>query len=226
MVNLKVVETSNEDVFSELVRATNSQTKVEETQFLSLRPISRKVEQCFNTYEGSEGRLFLERRDRQYVGKEIPAIRIITIEHAAKCVAAMYCQRPDLAFRFRKTMYQELTETMFAEDNKEVIFYAACLTLYRLHLLVSNSVIPQNMKRFKWHMLPLVRALLCGKTNQKLNARAVEAPANVIVTAMAQHGEQAIEVFNKAVSIIRSLGEISDDRLKRQAIFGEMLERV
>ncbi|MFU0171164.1 AIPR family protein, partial [Salmonella enterica] len=35
MVNLKVVETLNEDVFSELVRATNSQTKVDETQFYS-----------------------------------------------------------------------------------------------------------------------------------------------------------------------------------------------
>lgn len=38
MVNLKIVETSNEDVLSELVRATNSQSKVDETQFLSLRP--------------------------------------------------------------------------------------------------------------------------------------------------------------------------------------------
>ena len=226
MVSLKVVETSNEDVFSELVRATNSQTKVEETQFLSLRPMSRKIEQYFNTYEGSEGRLYFERRDRQYVGKEIPAIRIFSIEHAAKCVASMYCQRPDLAFRFRREMYKELTEIMFAEDNKEGVFYSACLTLYRLHLLVSNRVIPQNMRRFKWHMLALVRALVCEKRQVRLNAKEAEKQADEIIGIMAQHGEQATEVFNKVVAIIQSFGEITDDRLKRQAILNEMLEKV
>lgn len=45
MVNIKVVETQNEDVFSELVKATNSQTRVEDTQFLSLKPIVKKIEQ-------------------------------------------------------------------------------------------------------------------------------------------------------------------------------------
>ncbi|WP_208866845.1 AIPR family protein [Caulobacter radicis] len=44
MVNIKVVETQNEDVFSELVRATNSQSKVEDNQFLSLKPIIKRVE--------------------------------------------------------------------------------------------------------------------------------------------------------------------------------------
>jgi hypothetical protein len=148
MVNVKVVETQNEDVFSELVRATNSQTKIEGAQFLSLRPINKRVEQFFNTYE-SEGRLYFERRDRQYVGQEIPAIRIFSLHNAMKCVTAMYCNRPDLASRYPKTMYAELADTIFADTTKEIIFYAACLTLYRFNLLVSNSAIPQNMKRFK-----------------------------------------------------------------------------
>jgi hypothetical protein len=108
MVNIKVVETQNEDVFSELVRATNSQTKVEGTQFPSLRPINKRVEQYFNTYENEEGRLYFERRDRQYVGQEIPATRIFSLHNAAKCVAAMYCGRPELASRYPRTMYAEL----------------------------------------------------------------------------------------------------------------------
>ncbi|MFU0117155.1 AIPR family protein, partial [Salmonella enterica] len=79
MVNLKVVETLNEDVFSELVRATNSQTKVDETQFYSLRPIIKKVEAYFDTYEGQDGRLYLERRERQFIGRDIPAVRVFSV---------------------------------------------------------------------------------------------------------------------------------------------------
>ncbi len=37
------------------MRTTNSQTKAGETQFLSLKPIVKRIEQYFNTYEGQEG---------------------------------------------------------------------------------------------------------------------------------------------------------------------------
>ncbi|MGH6679924.1 MAG: AIPR family protein, partial [Bradyrhizobium sp.] len=225
MVNIKVVETQNEDVFSELVMATNSQSKIENAQFLSLRPIIKRIEQFFNTYE-IEGKLYLERRERQYVGQDIPATRIFSVHEAAKCVAAMYCNRPELASRYTKQMYDELTDTLFADDTKEIVFYAACLTLYRLTLLVSNSTVPQNMKRFKWHMLALVRTIIGGKTQEHLNSRAAEKSAQAIVDVMAQHGSAATDVFNKIVKICQGLGEVTQDRLKRQAILQEMLAQV
>lgn len=226
MVNIKVVKTQLEDVFSELVRATNSQTKVEDTQFLSLRPIIKRVEQYFNTYDGTESRLYLERRDRQYVGQDIPATRIFSLHNAAKCVAAMFCNRPELAARYPKQMYDELTEVIFADATKEVIFYAACATMYRFNLLVSNSTIPQNMKRFKWHMLPLVRATLCSPNVMPLNSRQVEQAAQQIITVMGQHGQPATDLFNRIVGICQGLGEVTSDRLKRQAILSEMLVMV
>lgn len=226
MVTVKVVKTQSEDVFSELVRATNRQTEVEDNQFLSLRPIIKRVEHYFNTYEGTESRLYLERRDRQYVGLGIPMTRIFSLHNAAKCVAAMFCNRPELASRYPKQMYDELTDVMFAESTSEVIFYAACLTMYRFNLLVSNSTIPQNMKRFKWHMLTLVRAKICGSAAAPLNSRQVRQCAEQIINVMGQHGAPATEMFESVVQICQSLGEVSTDRLKRQAILTEMLELV
>lgn len=226
MVNIKVVETQNEDVFSELVRATNSQSKVEDTQFLSLKPIIKKVEQYFNTFNNEEGRIYFERRDRQYVGQNIPAVRIFSLHNATKCVTAMYCGRPELASRYPKTMYSEFTEAVFADDVKEIVFYASCLTLYRFSLLVSNSAIPQNMKRFKWHILAIVRAIICGKAIDPLNSRKIEAASEKIIKIMGQHGQPATETFTRAVAICQSLGEVTNDRLKRQAILTEMLSKV
>ena len=226
MVNVKVVETQLEDVFSELVRATNSQSKVEDTQFLSLRPIIKRVEQYFNTYAGSESRLYLERRDRQYVGQDIPATRIFSLHNAAKCVAAMYCNRPELAARYPKKIYEELTETIFDERTKEEVFYAACISMYRFSLLVSNSSIPQNMKRFKWHFLPLIRALISGKGSVQLNSKQAATSAQKIINVMGQHGTAATEIFNRLTTICQSLNDVTNDRLKRQAILNEMLELI
>src|SRR5262249_34139840 len=103
----------------------------------------------FNTYEGADSRLYLERRDRQYVGQDIPATRVFSLHSASKCVAAMFCNRPELAARYPKQMYGELTDSIFADSTREIVFYAACISLYRFNLLVSNSTVPQNMKRFK-----------------------------------------------------------------------------
>lgn len=226
MVNVKVVETQLEDVFSELVRATNSQSKVEDPQFLSLRPIIKRVEQYFNSYDGSDSRLYLERRDRQYVGLDIPATRIFSLHNAAKCVAAMYCKRPDLASRYPKRMYEELTETIFAESTKEEIFYAACISMYRFSLLVSNSSIPQNMKRFKWHFLPLIHALVCEKRVDQLNSKQAAIGAQKIIQIMGQHSQETSDIFNKLVVICQSMGEVTSDRLKRQIILNEMLDLI
>ena len=119
-------------------------------------------------------------------------------------------------------MYEELTETIFSDDTKEIVFYAACLTLYRFTLLVSNSTIPQNLKRFKWHMLPLVWALVNGTDVARLNSRATQKGAQAVIDVMGQHGARA-STFNRITEICTGLGEVTPDRLKRQAILQEML---
>ncbi|EMJ5764142.1 AIPR family protein [Klebsiella oxytoca] len=226
MVNLKVVETLNEDVFSELVRATNSQTKVDETQFYSLRPIIKKVEAYFDTYEGQDGRLFLERRERQFIGRDIPAVRVFSVHLAAKCVAAMFFRRPDLSYRYPKRMYELLAEKIFSNDSKEIVFYAACLTLYRLHLLTSNADIPQNIRKYKWHLMAVVGALIAGKEIPKLGSKRMDTYCGKIIREMTKHNDKIKATFQKAVEIVLSIEDITDDRMKRQAILEEMLAKI
>lgn len=226
MVTLKIIETSNEEVFSELVRATNSQSKVDETQFLSLRPIVKRAEQFFNSFEGLDGRLYLERREKQFIGREIPALRTFNVNVVAKCVASMFCQRPDLAYRYPKRMYELLLHEIFDDENKEIVFYSSCLTLYRLHLHVANGAIPQNMRKFKWHILTLVRAIISGKEVPNLKSKKIENYCQKIVDSLTKPGEQSIAPFKQAVKILESLGDISDDRLKRQSVLDEMLAEI
>ena len=226
MLNLKIVETSNEDVFSDLVRATNSQTKVEETQFLSLRPFVKKVEAYFATYEDHDTALYFERRERQYVGRGIPALRTFNVHKSVKAVSAMFCERPDMSFKYPKRMYEELSGKIFAENNKEIMFYAACLALYRYQILVANSTIPQNKGRLKWHVLLLVRYIIGGKDVPAFNSKAMEKMCEKIVNQLAQHSEEATEIFREAVSAIDRVENITDDRLKRQGILDEFRDQL
>ncbi|WP_244119770.1 AIPR family protein [Burkholderia gladioli] len=187
MVNLKIVETKNEDIFADLVRATNSQSKIDDKQFYSLRPIVKRIEQYFDSFDGDESRLYFERRDRQFVGLEIPAIRIFSLYIVAKCVCAMLLRRPDLAYKYPKQMYEQLGEKIFSEKNKESIYYAAALALYRFHLLRSNGVIAKNLGKFKWHLIALVADLVAGKDAPELNSKAADKYSGKLIEVLSRH---------------------------------------
>lgn len=221
MVNLKIVETKNEDIFADLVRATNSQSKIDENQFYSLRPIVRRIEQYFNSFEEDEARLYFERRDRQFVGLEIPVIRIFSLYIVAKCVCAIFLRRPDLAYKYPKRMYEQLGETIFSERNRESIYYAAALALYRFHLLRSNGTIAKNLGRVKWHLISLVGELVGGTQAPELNSKAADIYAFKLIDVLSKH-ETSVPYFKQAAAVIESLAPITDDRLKRAAILDEM----
>ncbi|WP_321860634.1 AIPR family protein [Burkholderia cenocepacia] len=221
MVNLKIVETKNEDIFADLVRATNSQSKIDDNQFYSLRPIVKRIEQYFNSFDGDESRLYFERRDRQFVGLEIPAIRIFSLYIVAKCVCAMLLRRPDLSYKYPKQMYDQLGEKIFAEKNKESIYYAAALSLYRFHLLRSNGIISKNLGKFKWHLIALVAELIAGKDMPELNSRSADKYAGKLIDTLSRH-DKSVPYFKRAAAAVESLTPISDDRLKRGAILEEL----
>lgn len=226
MMTLKVVETEDEDVFSELVRATNSQSQVAENQFLSLSPMARKIEQYFNTFEGQEGRLYFERRVRQYAGRGVPGLRIIDLDTAARAFCSMYLRRPDLAFKYPKSMYEQLTAAIFDAGNKESLYYASSLVVYRIHVLTSSGSVASSVRKYKWHILPIVSAIVAGKSVPRLNSKQADAYAKKIVDVFQVQNDRINEVLNQAVDVIQSVGEITNDRLKRQAALDEMLERL
>jgi hypothetical protein len=123
-------------------------------------------------------------------------------------------------------MYAEFGGSIFDDSNKEIVYYASALTLYRFHLLTSNNAIPANARRLKWHILPLVAAIVSGKQIPRLNSREIEKYAKGIIDMFSEHSAEGTAVFAQAVQIATDLGQITDDRLKRQSVLDEMLEKV
>lgn len=226
MVTLKIVETADEDVFGELVRATNSQSAIQEPQFLSLSPKARTIEAYFNTFEGEEGRLYFERRDRQYVGRGVPALRIIDLDASARAVCAMFLRRPDLAFKYPAQMYEEFAAQIFDEANRDAIYYASALVIYRIHVLTSGSVITSNARKYKWHVLPLVAAMVAGKSVPPLNSKKMDKCCQAIIDIFQAQNDRINELLTAATDVITSMNDLSTDKLRRQTTIDELLAKV
>lgn len=225
MVTVKIVETKDEDVFVQLVNATNSQTKIDNAQFNSLNPVARRVEHYFKAMgDDSASALYFERRDKQFVGAGIPSLRIYSLKDASRCVAAMFLERPELASRFPLRMFSELSDKLYDENLHEIVFYAACMAMHRFNLLRSNRMIPQNFQRFKWHFLPLIRLQICGSDTYLLSDKKIISQCEKIIKTCQTHNPVASDVFDRVVTTMHEFENTTLDQLKALSTFQKMQE--
>jgi hypothetical protein len=82
------------------------------------------------------------------------------------------------------------------------------------------------MRRFKWHILPIVAAIVAGKEVPQLGAKKMDAYAQKIINKFNHHSADGTAVFTQAVDVVEGFGGITNDRLKRQTILEEMLAKI
>ena len=151
---VKLIEASDPVVIDDIVRATNRQSKVEDAQFVSTLAVLRDLENYFDARGKDEaGRLYFERRTGQYGPENIPAVRIFDIPELARCYAAVFMMRPDLASRYPNRLTGDLLNEVFKPGIPEEYYYAACFAHYRLRMLVGNKRFDQRYSKLRWHLM-------------------------------------------------------------------------
>lgn len=208
-VTVKVVEVVDPDIISDIVRATNSQSEVEDTQFLAFVDVIRRIERYFNETQdiaGKETKLYFERRSGQYEGQDIPKRRIFPTTETFRAVGAMFLRRPDLAYRYPTkmitTLYSELTDSY----NKEVAYYAATLALYRFKLLSSNGRIASKYTTYKWHILMILGFIASDAQMPKISSKKIESFCQPIINICSQSDEECLQLFRRATDILEEVG--------------------
>lgn len=226
---LKVIEADDPGIVSQVVEATNSQSDVEEAQFLSIRPFVRKIQEYFDAFDNEadrERRVYFERRTRQYAGQDIGKARIFDIARLARVFAAMFLDFPHLAARYPTQMFQEALPQLFQGDQREHAYYAAALSLYRLELSLGNQYVPRPYQRYKWHLLMILKYQVGGLEAPPLNSKKLDAYCDRIVNALTAGGKASAAPFLEAVKIVDAVGMAGPDRLKRQAFTDEIKRKL
>jgi len=156
---LKVVETSDPAVVDDIVRSTNRQAKVEEHQFLATLDAVKAIERYFDARGAEEEyRLYFERRKDQFsVHENVKPIRVFDIKEIARCVGAMFLDKPDIASRYPNRLTSEMRASVFDRSYREEIYHVAAYTLYRIKLLIGNKRIDGRYSKLRWHIMMALR---------------------------------------------------------------------
>ena len=227
-LTVKVIEATDADVIADVVRATNSQSKVDETQFLSFTKFLRQLERYFATTEdiaGEETKLYFERRSGQYKDVGVPRRRIFSITETCRAVGAMFLRKPELAYRYPTKMIFDLYDKLINEKNKEIVYYTAALALYRFKLLTSNGRIDSKYSIYKWHILMILGFVVNDNPMPSIQNKKVEAFCKKIIKVCSQPDDECIALFNKAITVLDVVGlKESRDDIRSQAYTQSILQ--
>lgn len=228
MITVRVIEATDLDVIADVVRATNSQSKVEEAQFISYESIVRRIERYFLVTEdkpGEEVKLYFERRIGQYRNTSTPKVRIFSITDTCRAVGAMFLQVPDMAFRYPTKMITNYYDKLLNDKNKEIVYYTAALALYRWKLLTAHGKIDSKYTIHKWHILSILPYAAWNKTMPSMANKKIEAFCKNIIGTCSKSDDECLALFKKATDVIDALGgQKTRDEIRSQAYTQSILK--
>lgn len=181
-ISVKFVITQNDDIIQNIVKATNSQTEVEEIQLLSMNEYQQELESFFATYD-TYTKLFYERRDGQYRDNpEALPVKIINPELQMKCFASIFLQIPHIASRFSGKLQDE-NKLIFLTNDNPIMYYTAALLNYHVELAFLNEEIKQAYYKFRYHIQMLIASEVWKNEKQpQRNSRKMQPYCEILIS--------------------------------------------
>jgi hypothetical protein len=124
-VLVRVIVPPDEQVRSKIIRATNSQTPINEVSLRATDPIHFDIEEKFRLYS-----LFYERRKGEYRELKKPVDQIISIQTLARAVIALLLHQPNNAYATPSRVLKSDYDRIFSEDHNRDMF-VACMLIQR-----------------------------------------------------------------------------------------------
>lgn len=210
-VSVKIVITENDDITNDIVKATNNQTEVEEIQLQAMTEYQHLLESFYNTYSFQDEKLYYERRLGQYNSRtEIEHSRVISFEDQIKSFAAVFLNSPHRSSRFYKTIIEEIEKKIFIKGHEPIIYFTSAYLHYRLEDEFNNDRIEHKYKKYKYHIMMLMKLILCKEIKMpQWNSASMISYCEHILLAV--HNDlniilqEAIDIINKVINDVENL---------------------
>lgn len=181
---VKLIVTQNYDLMSKIIRANNRQTTVSNEAFEILSPFHKYLEEFYiaqNTKLNTN--LFYERRSNQYEPEKLEKSNYITLSNQTKAVVAMYLNEPHTAKqRYFGELLQQYKSKLFQENDNGYPYFISGYCLNKLEQLFLDKIIDHKFKRFKYHLLMLLRLLpLSNSAVPHFNSKAMEKEGSELI---------------------------------------------
>lgn len=224
-VPIRLVVTNDNDVATQIIRATNSQSVVDDSDLIALTEFQKKLEKYYQQDE-MKTLLTYERRSGQLYSVDVTRTRVVTIREQMRAVAATFLDLPHLAGRYPKQLYDLVGDLIFSSGDQYSPYVASAFAAYRLESAFRTTLEPE-FKPLRYHILTAYKRRLFPGSSFQLNNRKVVEQSKALVESLRQ--PDYVSKFRRtAKEILADTGGSmpSTDRLKRSPFTKEMISAI
>ncbi len=204
-VPVKLVVTDDSEVITEVIKATNRQTAVLPEALESLTPFHKELED-FYLVQGSnldkQSRIYYERRSKQYALDRIRATQVVSLTAQTKSFVAMFLNEPHSHHRYYGELLRSYEERLFVQGHAPEAYYASGAALLAVENLFNRGRISRTFRKFKYHILMLLRIQIAGHETPKLNSNQMGKYASKLIDGVSDSARCQQEC-RKAIGVIQ-----------------------
>ena len=173
-VPVKIVITDNDDIKTDIILATNSQTEVKPEQLEALSLFQKRLELYYGAVK-TPIRLYYERRSQQYNSVSgIKKTQIISIATQIKSFASMFLHSPHLVSGYYGTIVNRFKGQIFGENHKFAPYFVSAFCYYRVEQLFRSGFLDSSLRKARFHIMMLSKIVAMGENVEHLNSSKIE----------------------------------------------------
>lgn len=202
---VKVIETTDQELSSKVIKATNKQTIVTDEAFESLSSFHKDLEEFYKAHSKSiDLPIHYERRSKQYDGiPNIAASQVMTLTYQIKAYVATTLAQPHSTHRYYGELLEANRLKMFRPSDSKESYYVSCLMLNRLERAFKAGKLDKSAKRFKYQIL-----YLAHRYHEVLQARKNGYGFEQIIHEYCDEGKY-LPIFIAATNLVFKMLEVS-----------------
>ena len=149
-VPIKLIETKDQEVINEVIKATNRQTEVKSEAFESLNPYHAELEEYYYALaKNNPHPIFYERRSKQYQwSSDVKSFQVITLATQLKSYVATFLKQPHSTHRYYGELLDSYRERLFIATHDPVGYYLSAMLNQRITRLFKLKKIPAGKYKF------------------------------------------------------------------------------
>lgn len=207
-VPIKIIYTTDVDIISSIVKATNRQSPVPEEAFIALNKYHKELQLLFSEYSKDMPlEMFYERRsgEEDDIKEKKGAYQVVTLHGIIRAFESVYCQNPNIVYGMNPAnILRSQKEKLFCKDHKQEIYYLASYLFVKFVYMQQNGVFSKHDYGLRFYVIMVVRALMAGKVNvPDLSSRAMDKENKEIIKIL--KAEDSDSYFIRAKQIIENV---------------------
>lgn len=170
LVNVRIIQSTDEDMVSSIVRATNRQTAINGDDLSAGEPFQRHLEDYLATREPGR-QIFYQRRVQQYGSSRIRA-KVINRRHLTQAYAAAWLGIPQRVTRY-VSLIRDYRSDLFESGHDPLPYYVSAVAYLNVDRLFGKGI-PAAYRPARFHLLRGLVLLAAGTAQPQPTTPLVE----------------------------------------------------